>query len=135
MQKEIRKTWLFNHRPQKVWECLTQPEILEQWLGKTDLQPIVGHKFRFVSPNGNDAYCEVLEVVPLSRLSYSWQKRSVNDNQLYNSTVVWTLAPSGDGTELHLVHSGFIAVKDLAGHDNGWDACLKKFEELLKTDR
>ncbi|MBN8855278.1 MAG: hypothetical protein BGO55_24265 [Sphingobacteriales bacterium 50-39] len=133
MQKEIRKTWFFNHPPQRVWECLTQPELLEQWLGATDLQPIPGHKFRFISPNGNHASCEVLEVVPFTRLSYSWQKRSANDDRLYDSRVVWTLTPSGGGTELLLVHSGFTTAKDLTGHDNGWDACLKKFAELLRT--
>lgn len=131
MQKEIRKTWFFNHPPQKVWECLTQPEILEQWLGKTDLQPVVRHKFRFISPNGNDAHCEVLEAVPFTRLSYSWQKRSVNDHRLYNSKVMWTLVPVGDGTELRLVHNGFTSTEDLAGHDNGWDACIKQMEGLL----
>lgn len=131
MQKEIRKTWFFNHPPQKVWECLTQPEILEQWLGKTDLQPVVGHKFRFISPNGNDAHCEVLEAVPFTRLSYSWQKRSVNDHQLYTSKVMWNLVPVGDGTELRLVHNGFNSTDDLAGHDTGWDACIKNFEALL----
>jgi len=133
MQKEIRKAWFFNHPAQVVWECLTRPDLLEQWLGATDLQPIVGHKFRFVSPNGNDAYCEVLEVNPVTKLSYSWQKRSVEDKKIYTSTVMWTLIPKDNGTELQLVHNGFVAAEDLTGHDTGWDACLKKFEGLLKT--
>ena len=133
MQKEVRKTWFFNHPPQKVWECLTKPELLEQWLGATDFQPVVGHKFRFISPHNNHAYCEVLEVYPAIKLSYSWQKRSGKDNKPYNSKVVWTLIPKDNGTELQLVHIGFAAAEDRAGHDSGWDACLKKFEEILKA--
>ncbi len=50
MQKEIKHTWHFSQSPQEVWEYLTKPELMEQWLGKTDFQPIVGHKFRFISP-------------------------------------------------------------------------------------
>jgi uncharacterized protein YndB with AHSA1/START domain len=133
MQKEIKHTWHFNQSPQKVWEYLTKPELLEQWLGKTDFQPIVGHKFRFISPYGNDSYCEVLEVKPFTKLSYSWQKNSAKDKKPFNSKVVWTLVPKENGTELQLVHNGFTALEDFVGHENGWKTCLKQFEELLNT--
>ena len=53
MQKEIKQSRHFNQSPQEVWEYLTKPELIEQWLGKTDFQPVVGHKFRFISPYGN----------------------------------------------------------------------------------
>lgn len=133
MQKEINQSWFFNSSPQEVWEYLTQPELLEQWLGKTDFQPIVGHKFRFISPYGNDSYCEVSEVKPFTHLSYSWRKNSTKDNKPFTSKVIWTLVPKGDGTELQLVHTGFTALEDLVGHQNGWNTCLKQFEELLNT--
>src|SRR5215469_1341977 len=111
MQKEIRQTRFLDQSPQEVWECLTQCELLEQWLGKTDFQPVPGHKFRFISPNGNDAHCEVLEVQPLVKLSYTWQKRSLEDNRSFTSKVMWTLAPKENGTELQLVHKDFIALE------------------------
>src|SRR6478736_5584925 len=116
MEKDIKHTRHFNQSPQEVWECLTRPELLEQWLGKTDFQPIAGHKFRFISPYGNDSYCEVLEVKPFTRLSYSWQKNSAKDNKSFHSIIVWTLVPKESGTELHLVHSGFTAPEDYTGH-------------------
>ncbi|GGB03741.1 SRPBCC family protein [Puia dinghuensis] len=133
MQNEIKQTWSFPQPPQEVWEYLTKPDLLEQWLGKTDFQPTVGHKFRFVSPYCNDSYCEVLEVVPFTRLSFSWQKRSLKDDKPFNSKVVWTLVPKPNGTELQLVHNGFTALEDLDGHDKGWIACAKQLEELLNT--
>lgn len=34
MEKEIKKTWHFNQAPQDVWEYLTKPELIEQWLMK-----------------------------------------------------------------------------------------------------
>lgn len=131
MQKEIKQTWHFNQSPQTVWEWLTKPKLIEQWLGETDFQPIVGHKFRFISPYGNDSICEVLEVRPITRLSYSWQKNSSKDNKPFNSKVAWTLVPKEDGTELQLVHNGFIVVEDVIAHENGWNTCLKQFEEIF----
>jgi uncharacterized protein YndB with AHSA1/START domain len=133
MQKVIKNTWHFKQSPQEVWEYLTKPELIEQWLGKTDFQPIVGHKFRFISPYGNHSYCEVLEVNPFTKLSYSWQKNSAKDNKPFNSTVEWTLVPTQKGTELQLVHYNFTAVEDFVAHENGWNACLKQFDELLNT--
>jgi uncharacterized protein YndB with AHSA1/START domain len=62
MQKEIKHTWFFNQPPQEIWEYLTKPVLLEQWLMKTDFQPIAGHKFRFTSPSGKIINCKVLEV-------------------------------------------------------------------------
>jgi uncharacterized protein YndB with AHSA1/START domain len=132
MEKEVRQSWFFKQVPQEVWEYLTRPELLEQWLGKTDFQPVVGHRFRFASPNGNDAHCEVLEVDPFTRLSYSWQKRSAKDKP-YRSTVAWTLVQKTGGTELQLVHGGFATDEDAAGHEKGWNACVMQMEGLMNT--
>ena len=135
MQEEIKQTRHFNQSPQEVWEYLTKPELLEQWLGKTDFKPIAGHKFRFISPYGNDSFCEVLEVKPFTKLSYSWQKKSSKDNQPFNSKIVWTLVPKENGTELQLVHNGFTSLEDYTAHNHGWNACLNLFGDLLKNQR
>ncbi len=131
MQKEIKQNWQFSQSPQEIWEYLTKPELLEQWLGKTDLQPIVGHKLRFISPYGNNSYCEILEVRPFARLSYSWRKNSSKDNKPFNSEIVWTLIQKENGTELQLVHKGFTAMEDVVAHESGWNTCSKQFRALL----
>ena len=131
MRTEIKQTWFFNQSPQEVWEYLTKPELLELWLMKSDFQPIVGHKFRFIC--SNISYCEVLEVKPFTTLSYTWQVDSVIDKKPFNSKVVWTLVPKENGTELQLAHNGFTFLEDLVGHENGWNTCLKQFEGLLNT--
>jgi len=133
MQKEIKHTLHLNQPSQEVWEYLTKPELLEQWLGKTDFQPVAGHKFRFFSPYGNDCICEVLEVKPYTRLVYSWQKNSAKDNMPFNSKIVWTLAEKENGTELQLVHNGFTALEDIVAHEGGWNACCRQLEELVNT--
>lgn len=51
----------------------------------------------------------------------------------FNSKVLWTLVPKDNGTELQLVHNGFVALEDFAGHENGWGTCLNQFEKLINT--
>ena len=137
MQKEIKHTWHFNQKPEEVWEYLTKPELLEQWLMKSDFQPVVGHKFRFIGGcdhEGNTAaYCEVLEVSPCTRLSYSWQTNSLNDGKPFDSLVVWTLQPKNAGTELLLVHNGFRALEDVVAHNDGWTRLGNKIVEFLNV--
>lgn len=131
MQKEIKHTWYFNQSPEEVWEYLTRSELLEQWMMKTDFQPVVGHKFTFTC--GKITNCEVLEVKPFTKLSYSWQAPSAKDGKRFDSIVTWTLTPIENGTELLLVHNGFAALEDFVGHNNGWTTLGNQFVELLKA--
>jgi len=139
MQKEIKKSWHFNQSPEEVWEYLTKPELIEQWLMKNDFKPVVGHKssFTFVSkPGGNyegRLDCEVLEVKPYSRLSYSWNGGMTDNSRTFNSIVVWTLIPKGNETELQLQHTGFTIPEDILTHTEGWQICLKRLEESIKA--
>jgi uncharacterized protein YndB with AHSA1/START domain len=41
MSKIIKHQFFFPHPPQAVWDYLTKPELMEQWLMKNDFQPIV----------------------------------------------------------------------------------------------
>jgi uncharacterized protein YndB with AHSA1/START domain len=130
MQKEIKQMWSLDRAPEEVWGYLTRPELLEKWLAKTDFQPVVGHKFHF-NGKGKVIYCQVLEVRPFTQLAYSWQTTSASAGERLNSKVLWTLQPKGDGTELHLLHTGFIVAEDLAEHLNGWTKIVNKISEQL----
>lgn len=128
MKSEINQTWHFNAPPSEVWDYLTKPELMEKWLMKNDFKPVPGHKFYFTSPNGCEHYCEVLEVNSFSRLSYSWQKKSDNDGKPFNSIVVWTLSATENGTELNLLHHGFVAIEDFIAHEKGWNFLVDKLK-------
>jgi uncharacterized protein YndB with AHSA1/START domain len=136
MQKDIKQTWHFHQSPKEVWDYLTRPELIEQWLMKSDFKPIVGQKFQFTfTPKPDSKYqgtvnCEVLEIKPFTKLSYSW-KGSTKDGRKFNSIIVWTLVPKENGTELQLQHSGFNVLEDILNHASGWSICLKRFEELI----
>src|SRR5438270_5740428 len=139
MQKEIKQTWFFQQPPVEVWDYLTKPELIEQWLMKTDFQLVAGHKFRFTfeakpgSTYEGVVNCEVLEVNPFTKLSYSWHGRTLDRSRSFNSTVVWTLIPKETGTELQLQHNGFEAMEDILNHTSGWKSCLMKMEEHLNS--
>ena len=139
MQNNIRQTWFFQQPPAEVWEYLTRPELIEQWLMKTDFKPIAGYKFRFTFEPKNDSKyegivdCEVLEVDPFTKLSYSWNGNTQDRTRSFKSKVVWTLMPKGSGTELQLQHDGFTFPDDILTHSSGWNVCLKRFEERLNT--
>ena len=91
--------------PAKVWRTLTDPALLGSWLMENDIKAEVGHQFMFRSTPMGDwdgtVRCEVLEVVPLERLRYSWRGSSLD------TTVTWTLTATASGTRLHLEHDGF----------------------------
>src|SRR5690349_18105666 len=111
MQKEIKQTWYFNQPPHEVWDYLTKPELIEQWLAKTDFKPVAGHTFRFANSCETDdnkphyTYCQVLEIMPHKLLSYSWRK-GTNENEItVDSVVTWRLIAKNGGTELQLEHN------------------------------
>jgi len=131
MTKTIKHTFYFNQAPQEVWDYLTKPELMEQWMMPSDFKPIVGHHFRFTNPNNTFVVCEVLEVKPFTNLAYVWKNDWTKTKTPYTSKVSWTLTPVDTGTELVLVHSGFELLRDLVSHSGGWAFLSTKLRDLL----
>jgi uncharacterized protein YndB with AHSA1/START domain len=137
MNRIIKHQYFFPHPPETVWEYLTKPELMAQWLMKNDFQPVVGHHFQFRTnpiPSLNFdgvVYCSVLEIVPFKKLSYSWQSGPGEGKISLESVVVWNLMPTDKGTELFLEHGGFDKPENLDlfnGLNHGW---LEKFEKIM----
>src|SRR5439155_22586591 len=105
---EIVLDAIYPHPPDRVWRALTDREELALWLMPNDFAPVVGHKFQFrAKPQWGwrgFVECEVMEVIPPRRLTYTWQ----GDEGGRPMTVIWTLEPAeGGGTRLTLAHRGF----------------------------
>jgi uncharacterized protein YndB with AHSA1/START domain len=144
MQRDIFHQFSFHQPPEVVWEYLTDPELLEQWLMPSDFKPVVGHKFRFMAKPkiklGFDGtvYCEVLEIVPHRKLVYSWRGGLSKEKPMLDSTVVWTLEPSGSGTILTLEHKGFRGMKNFIPYlimNKGWVKIGKRMIGKVNTER
>lgn len=141
MKKSIQYTYFFEHSPEIVWEYLTKPELMEQWLMPSNFQPTPGHDFQFrTNPmpafefDGN-IYCKVLEIDPLKKLSYSWKGGPGNGITTMDTIVEWTLTPENNGTSLYLNHYGFEETVHLPVYplmQEGWKKNIHKINELIK---
>ena len=125
----IEKT--FPHPPEKVWRALTDSSLISQWLLSNDFEPVVGRKFQFRNdpvPNWNGIIDgKVLAIEPGRKLSYSWATMGLE------SVVLFTLTPTGSGTQLRLEHSGFPMDNDAAykGANYGWQNFLGRMDKVL----
>jgi uncharacterized protein YndB with AHSA1/START domain len=121
----------FAHPPAKVWRALTEQQLLAQWLLKNNFAPETGHKFQFRSdpvPQWDGVIdCEVLEVEPLKRLSYTWRSMG------FGTVVLFTLTPAEGGTHLRMEQSGFGADQPQAfkGATYGWQRFFGSLERVL----
>jgi len=142
MQRDVIVKWFYPWPPEKVWECLTDSELLGQWLMKNDFRPEVGHKFTFRSTpkpgfkwNGI-VYCEVLEIVPLQKITFSWRGGPEDGVVNLDTTVTWLLQQKNGGTELVLEHRGFRGMKNFMASlimEKGWKKMLAgRFTLLLQ---
>jgi uncharacterized protein YndB with AHSA1/START domain len=142
MTKTIHQQFFFSHPIETVWDYLTKPELMQQWLMKNDFQPIVGHDFQFrtnpIPSLDFDGifYCRVLEIIPFKKLSYSWKSGPGEGEITLDSVVVWQLQTKDNGTELFLEHTGFAKEENLNfyhGLTDGWLKNLQKIDKLLNT--
>lgn len=136
MKKSIKHQYFFSHSPEKVWEYLTKPELMELWLMKNNFQPIVGTDFVFktgavasLNFDGN-IYCKVLEIEPFKKLSYSWSSGPGEGKITLNTTVNWKLVATEKGTEVYLEHTGFDKEEHLEMYNSLNDGWAKKFDKI-----
>ncbi len=118
LEREVR----IAARPETVFALLVEPDKMKAWMGQNvDLDPRPGRIYR-VDVNGKDvALGEFVEVVPNSRVVFTWGWDEEDHPIPPGSTSVEiTLREDGDGTIVTLQHSGLPAdsVKD---HTAGWD--------------
>ena len=99
----------------KIWRTLTTSDLLMKWLMPNDFVAAVGHRFNFRTKPMGDwdgvVHCEVLDCDPPRLLRYSW-KGGADTNPEYgsklDSVVTWTLTPVEGGTQVRMVHDGFV---------------------------
>jgi uncharacterized protein YndB with AHSA1/START domain len=116
--------------PEKIWRALTQPHLIEEWLMKTDFEPVLDRKFNLTGDWGA-VDCQVLKIQPHTSLSYSWAAHGLE------SVVTWTLTPTSKGTNLRMEQKGFRPDQEQAyrGARMGWGAFFAKLEQVLaRTD-
>ena len=112
--------------PEKIWRALTQPDLIAAWLMKNDFKPVVGHRFNLRAEWGA-VDCQVLEIEPNKKLSYTWAAYGLD------SVVTWTLTPTSTGTHLRMEQSGFRPDQPqyYEGARGGWQRFFAALEQVL----
>ncbi len=141
--REIVVDEVLPHKPDIIWKTLTSAELMGRWLKMQPkgFEPVKGNRFTYqTTPAGawdGVIRCEVLEVIPGERLSYSWQGGDDGNNGRYgarlNTVVTFTLTKVGVGTRLRLVHSGFELPRNdtaFTGMSGGWVGVVQRIAEL-----
>jgi len=111
----------------KVWEHITDPQKIADWLMPNDFEATVGKKFFLDCPHEGIISCVVKEVVPNEKLVYSFQSKTPKADTL----VTITLAQEGKATRVTLVHSGWDALPPAEqgqadNYGGGWGCGLEK---------
>ncbi|MFB9262606.1 SRPBCC domain-containing protein [Bradyrhizobium erythrophlei] len=134
---------VFPHAPETIWKVLTTTELIARWLpmSPTGFAAETGTCFTFrTKPAGEwdgTIHCEVLEVVPNQRLTYSWRgghEANVGYGARLDTIVTWTLSRLAEGTRLRLVHSGFVLPRNhtaFKGMGEGWPIVVRDLVALV----
>ncbi len=120
-------------RPETVFPFFTDPEKMVLWKGAAaELDPRPGGIYRVNITDENIARGEYVEVVPNSRVVFTWGWEGEGHPVPPGSTTVEvTLTPDGDGTIVTLRHLG-LAVEEREIHTQGWDRFMPRLAAVAE---
>ncbi len=119
---EVSLDWRIEATRARVWECITDADLLSQWLGEL-VGGSIDAESTFVVNHGDDYCCRstVVACAEPSMLDFTWHFPDEPP-----SKVTLELEESGDTTDLRLSHS---ALGDLAeSYRDGWCVHLSYLE-------
>lgn len=136
MDKIIYHSIRVKCNPKRAFEMFTINRHLEQWLTQVaDVEPKVGGKYElFWNPkdteNDSTNGCKILAVQPDNFLCFEWKgpkqfKHFMNEAKPLTNVVVF-FTPSQQGTQVHLLHTGWSDTKE-------WDEARQWFNKTWKT--
>lgn len=137
---ELRMTRTIKADQQAVWDAWTQPKQMKNWtcpdpMGAVEVEADlrIGGAFRIVMEvegNKHIAFGTYREIDAPNRIVYTWDWEDP-ETAMGETVVTVDFLAKGDSTEVVLVHSGFPAVEAKESHEQGWGACIMRFEGLF----
>ena len=134
----IERTVEIAHPPARVWAALTTAEGLGTWFGNAatiELRP--GGAAQMTWTSGETARMRIERVEAPTVFGFTWGIYGLPDDDPRRTYVEFTLAPTGSGTRLTVVESGFAQLPDDAfqkafeGNTDGWAHELGELVEYL----
>jgi uncharacterized protein YndB with AHSA1/START domain len=134
----IERTMELAHPPGQVWAALTTAEGLGSWFGNEatiDLRP--GGSARMSWTGGPAVEMRVERVEEPAVFGFTWPVYGLPEDDPRRTYVEFTLEPSGSGTRLTVVESGFAQLpgdahrKAFDGNTDGWAKELGELADYL----
>jgi len=134
----IERTVEIAHPPVRVWAALTTAEGLGTWFGNAatiDLRP--GGLAEMTWTSGEKASMRIERVEEPTVFGFTWGINGLPDDDPRRTYVEFTLVPTGAGTRLTVVESGFAQLRDESyrkafdGNTEGWGHELGELVEYL----
>jgi uncharacterized protein YndB with AHSA1/START domain len=134
----IERTVQIGRPPDQVWAALTTAEGLAAWFGNEatiDLRP--GGSARMRWTGGETAEMRVERVEEPRVFGFTWHIFGLPEDDPRRTYVEFTLEPSGSGTRLTVVESGFAQLPEDAhrkaydGNTQGWASELGELVAYL----
>ena len=108
----------------RVWDALTEPTLLLEWLGSVEIEAHVGGSFLIDFDGEDHAGGAILCFEPPQLLEFEWGETGVQ------SRVRFELSETGSGTRLRLTHARQTE-SSARNTGPGWHAHLDVFEGAL----
>ena len=107
--------------PAAVYAYLTSSAGWARWQGQSaSVEAVPGGLFRVTVGEGQIAEGRFVELIPNSRVVFTWGWRGHPLLPPESSTVEIDLLPDGDGTIVRLTHRG-LPHEEIASHALGWE--------------
>jgi uncharacterized protein YndB with AHSA1/START domain len=111
------------HPIEKVWAALTEPDRMEEWWARAEVELAEGGRARLEWLNG-DAVAE-------GRISRLEPPHTIEFDTDIHGRLLWELQPDGDATRLTLTVTAELPDDHLASVRAGWHSHLDFLEDAL----
>jgi uncharacterized protein YndB with AHSA1/START domain len=107
--------------PETVFAFFVDPDKMARWMGsRVELDARPGGRYAVDINAQARARGEYVDVVPPSRVVFTFGWEANPAVPPGSSTVEVTLTPDGDGTHVRLVHRGLMTSEQREQHQDGW---------------
>jgi uncharacterized protein YndB with AHSA1/START domain len=135
----LKKTIDINAPSSKVWDALTNPGTIKQWLYGTDTISDwkVGSPIIFTGTWQGTEYTDkgtilTYEAGKVLKYNYWSSFSGLPDSPENYSVIAFELIPKDKNTELKLTQTNFVDEKSCEQSDENWDATLGTMKKLIE---
>lgn len=135
MRRTIKLKTVLPYQQSRIWQALTEPNLLGSWLMENDIKPRQGHcfTFRMKPQKGWDGvtHCQIIAIEPQRFISYTYRGQATGEKALacagihspaadqltkgifteLDTVLSFRLEPTCGGTILSMEHSGYKGIK------------------------